>query len=170
MKRAEKVKEVQAPEECREGAGEGAEREALELWASLIRVTECVRASVAADLAPEHALALEDVALLMRLSEAPEQRLRMADVSRSLVLSKSGATRLIDRLSDRGLVERAPCANDRRVVYAGLTERGRETLREAAPALRAGLVDHLWRHLGSREAANIRSGLDRILAAEDIDA
>ena len=91
----------------------------------------------------------------------------MADVSRSLVLSKSGATRLIDRLAERGLVERAACPSDRRVVYAGLTPDGRDALREAAPALRAGLVAHLGRHLDARETGTVRAALDRILDGEE---
>jgi DNA-binding MarR family transcriptional regulator len=153
-------------EECSGGAATDEERAALQLWASLVRATDIVRASLSAELAPRCGLAPEDIELLTRLSEAPEQRLRMADVSRSLLLSKSGATRLIDRLAERGLVERAACPSDRRVVYASLTSGGREALREAGPALRAGLVAHLGRHLGAHEAEAVRAALDRILTGE----
>lgn len=152
--------------ECGEGAVTDAERATLELWSGLVRVTDAVRASLSAELSPEYGLAPEDIELLMRLAEQPEQRLRMAEVSRSLVLSKSGATRLVDRLAERGLVERAACPEDRRVVYAGLTPAGRDALREAAPALRAGLVAHLGRHLDARESKSVRAALDRVLLAE----
>ena len=97
------------------------------------RVTGTVHALLAERLAVELGMLPEEVDLLMRLEEAPEQRLRMADVSRSLRLSKSGVTRLVDRLAERGLVERAACPSDRRVVYAGLTDEGRRAVVAAAP-------------------------------------
>ena len=90
----------------------------------------------------------------------------MVEVSRSLLLSKSGVTRLVDRLEQRGLVERAPCPEDRRVVYTTLTERGRQAFDEADPLLVASVAEHLGRHLGTREVAAIRRGLSTILAAE----
>jgi DNA-binding MarR family transcriptional regulator len=72
----------------------------------------------------------------MRLEEAPEQRLRMADLSRSLQLSKSGVTRLVDRLAERRMVARAACPGDRRVVCAGFTDTGRRTLADRlSPAI-----------------------------------
>ena len=85
----------------------------------------------------------EEAELLARLDEAPEQRLRMADISRSLRLSKSGVTRLVDRLADRGLVIRAACPSDRRVVYTGLTDEGRRAAAAAAPAVAAGVAEQL---------------------------
>ena len=66
-----------------------------------------MRARLAELLDAELGILPEEADLLVRLAEAPEQRLRMADVSRSLRLSKSGVTRLVDRLAERGLVVRA---------------------------------------------------------------
>ena len=109
------------------------EQAALGLWTDLLRVTGTMRALLAERLAVDLGMLPEEVDLLMRLEEAPERRLRMADVSRSLLLSKSGVTRLVDRLVERGLVERAACPSDRRVVYAGLTDEGRRAVAEAAP-------------------------------------
>jgi len=74
----------------------------------------------------------------------------MADVSRALRLSKSGVTRLVDRLAGRGLVVRAACPSDRRVVYAGLTDEGRRAAAAAAPALAAGVVRQLAGRLSPR--------------------
>lgn len=142
------------------------ERADLGLWTDLVRATAAVRARLAERLDTGLGLVPEDVELLMRLEEAPEQRLRMADVSRSLQLSKSGVTRLVDRLGARGLVERAACPSDRRVVYAGLTGDGRRALEEAAPLLRVGLVEHLGRHLRPRELDAVRAALGKIVAAE----
>jgi DNA-binding MarR family transcriptional regulator len=90
----------------------------------------------------------------------------MVEVSRSLLLSKSGVTRLVDRLEQRGLVERASCPDDRRVVYTTLTERGRQAFDKADPLLVASVAEHLGRHLDAQELAAMRRSLSTILAAE----
>jgi DNA-binding MarR family transcriptional regulator len=141
-------------------------REALELWADLLRVTELLHARVTEDLLAGQSLTPEEVELLVQLSRAPEARLRMLEVSRSLLLSKSGVTRLVDRLEERGLVTRAACPEDRRVVYATLTEPGRDVLDEARPLLAAAVAEHLGRHLSSARIATVRRALRAVLAAE----
>ena len=100
------------------------ERAAAELWAELTRVHGAVRGSLGAYLEGETGLLPEDADLLVLLAQAPEQRMRMVDVSAALRLSKSGVTRLVDRLAEQGLVVRAACPKDRRVIYAGLTQGG----------------------------------------------
>jgi len=160
---------VSEPEDepCSSGAdlGERA-REALDLWAALLRVTNTIHARVTEDLIGL-GITPEEVELLMRLSRAPEERLRMVEVSRSLLLSKSGVTRLVDRLEQRGLVERASCPEDRRVVYTTLTERGRQAFNKADPLLAAAVAEHLGCHLGAQEIAAMQKGLRKVLAAED---
>src|SRR5450756_436479 len=142
------------------------EQAALGLWTDLLRVTGTMRALLAERLAVDLGMLPEEVDLLMRLEEAPERRLRMADVSRSLLLSKSGVTRLVDRLAERGLVERAACPSDRRVVYAGLTAEGRRAVAEAAPLLVAGVVENLGRYLAENELNGVRQSLRTILASQ----
>jgi DNA-binding MarR family transcriptional regulator len=149
-----------------DASGSGEERAALQLWVDLVRVTDTLRPRLTASLTAAHGLTPEEVELLVRLSEAPEQRLRMIEVSRSLVLSKSGVTRMIDRLVERGLVERAACPSDRRVVYAGLTDEGRRVVAEAAPLLVAGVVENLGRYLAENELNGVRHSLRTILASQ----
>ena len=112
------------------------ERAAAELWAELSRVHGAVRGSLGAYLEGETGLLPEDADLLVLLAQAPEQRMRMVDVSAALRLSKSGVTRLVDRLAEQGLVVRAACPKDRRVIYAGLTEEGRATAQSRGPGRR----------------------------------
>jgi DNA-binding MarR family transcriptional regulator len=142
------------------------ERAALDLWTDLVRVTGTVRGRLAERLAAQGDLLPEEVDLLMKLDEAPEQRLRMADVSRSTQLSKSGVTRLVDRMGARGLIERAACPSDRRVVYAGLTDEGRRVLIEAGSLFVASIVEHLAGHLTRAELSSLRRGLGKVLTAE----
>ena len=142
------------------------ERQALDLWRDLLRVTTTIHARVSEDLVGGAGITPEEVELLMRLRRAPQERLRMVEVSRSLLLSKAGVTRLIDKLEQQGLVRRASCHDDRRVVYATLTERGREVFGETGPIMAAAAVAHLSRHLGAQEIAAMRRGLGKVLTAE----
>ena len=138
------------------------ERAALGLWDGLTGAALTMRARLAELLDAEFGILPEEADLLLRLSEAPEQRLRMADVSRALRLSKSGVTRLVDRLAERGLVVRAACPSDRRVVYAGLTDEGRRTAAAAAPALAAGVAQQLAGRLTSADLDRLTASLRRL--------
>jgi DNA-binding MarR family transcriptional regulator len=138
------------------------ERSALGLWDGLTGAALILRAGVAELLDGELGILPEEADLLLRLSEAPEQRLRMADVSRALRLSKSGVTRLVDRLAERGLVVRAACPSDRRVVYAGLTDEGRRAAAAAAPALAAGVARQLAGRLSPEDLDLLTASLRRL--------
>ena len=129
-----------------------------------------MRARLADLLDAELGVLPEEADLLLRLAEAPEQRLRMADVSRSLRLSKSGVTRLVDRLAERGLVVRAACPSDRRVVYAGLTDEGRRTAAAAAPALAAGVAEQFAGRLSPKDLDQLTASLRRLTDTEEAGA
>ena len=64
----------------------------------------------------------------MYLGDAPAGKLRMGELADRLLLSRSGITRLVDRLARQGLIERERCEDDGRGYYARLTPLGRETL------------------------------------------
>ncbi len=71
--------------------------------------------------------------VLMRLARSPEHRLRMTDLAAQAALSTSGATRVVDRLEQAGLVERQTCRSDRRGFFAALTEAGLERVAALLP-------------------------------------
>ncbi len=142
------------------------QRAALDLWDELTGAQLTMRARLAGVLDDALGLLPEEADLLLLLSQAPEQRLRMVDVSGPLRLSKSGVTRLVDRLVERGLVVRAPCPKDRRVVYAGLTDQGRKSAAAAAPALAAGVAQQLAGRLSPQELDHLTASLRRLAAEE----
>jgi DNA-binding MarR family transcriptional regulator len=152
------------------GAAEGSvdvaiaerERAVVALWGELSRAADLVRSRLARCLEAGPGLAPEEVELLMVLAAAPEGRLRMIDVSESLRLSKSGVTRLVDRLAERGLVLRAACPSDRRVVYAGLTDQGTSVLDSAAPLFVSGLMEQLGGRLAADQMERLRHDLSAI--------
>ena len=142
------------------------EQALLALWSELTQATDRVRAGLVRALDDGSGLAPEEVEVLMLLAAAPEGRLRMIDVSEALRLSKSGVTRLIDRLQERGLVLRAACPTDRRVVWAGLTDDGVSTLDSAAPVFVAGLMEQLGERLDADRVERLRADLREIASCE----
>ncbi len=84
------------------------------------------------DLRAEAGMSLADYSALLQLAEAPGRRLRMSDLAMGIFLSRSGVTRLIDRLQADGLVARNQCLSDGRGAEAVLTDKGLATLRTAS--------------------------------------
>jgi DNA-binding MarR family transcriptional regulator len=80
--------------------------------------------------------------ILANLERAPNYRLRMKALADSILLSRSGLTRLLDRMAAAGLVIREPCLEDLRDTYVSLTDRGRHALVNAAPGREAGIERH----------------------------
>jgi DNA-binding MarR family transcriptional regulator len=100
------------------------------------RVTRCLEG----DLIAEQRLTLAAYDVLEALTEAPEQRLRMTELADVVLLSRSGVTRLVDRLERLGLVRRVRVDSDGRGVQAVITERGEGRLRMAASTHRHGVA------------------------------
>ncbi|MBI2762735.1 MAG: winged helix-turn-helix transcriptional regulator [Chloroflexi bacterium] len=105
------------------------------------------------DLRDRHALSLQEYETLLHLAEAPDHRLRMGRLADSLLLSKSGVTRLVDRLVDDGLVERSSCSSDARGAEAALTGTGLARLRSAAPTHLAGIRNHFYGAIDTADLA-----------------
>src|SRR3954451_20972768 len=95
-------------------------------WHAFIHAHTRVVRKLEAELEAEQGLTLPAYEVLAHLSEAPDGRLRMRDLASFAVLTPSGLTRLVDKLARDGLVERARCLSDARVVYAVVTADGRE--------------------------------------------
>src|ERR671930_2034919 len=101
-------------------------------WVALLRAHAATTRALSAQLVADHGLTINDYECLLNLARAEDRRMRRVDLAESLLLTASGVTRLLDGLEQAGLVERAACESDRRVVYAVLTEAGRERLRAAS--------------------------------------
>ncbi|TYK50525.1 MarR family winged helix-turn-helix transcriptional regulator [Actinomadura decatromicini] len=84
------------------------------------------------DLKTKHGLSVSEYEILVRLSEAPERRLRMAELAENASQSRSRLSHTCSRLESKGLVKRDSCPNDKRGVYAHLTDEGFAALDRAA--------------------------------------
>jgi DNA-binding MarR family transcriptional regulator len=96
----------------------------LEAWIRFLRAHSSLTRQLSASLERDHGLTLNDFDVLVQLAYAPNRRLRRVDLARSVLLSASGITRLLDGLERAGWVAKGTCTGDARVTYAVLTETG----------------------------------------------
>jgi DNA-binding MarR family transcriptional regulator len=101
--------------------------------------------------------------VLIELYEVPGQRLRMHELAERVVLSRSGLTRLVDRLEAEGLLLRDRSGTDRRGAYAVITEQGIAALRRTWPIYARGIAEYFAQWLTLEEAQLLESAFGRIL-------
>lgn len=117
------------------------------------------------ELRAEHDLSLPEYDALLQLAQAPDRRLRMSRLADRVLLSRSGVTRLIDRLEADGSVERTQCAHDARGAEAVLTDAGMTRLRAASRTHLAGIDRYFLSQVDAGELADIQRTLDRVARA-----
>lgn len=130
-------------------------------WRAFLEVNRLLMAELDRQLSQDAGLSLADYEILVRLGDAPERRLRMSELADATLFSRSRLSHAISRLEGLGWVQRTACPEDKRGLFAELTDAGWATLRRAAPghvrAVRAHLFDQLTpvqaRHLGEIAAA-----------------
>jgi DNA-binding MarR family transcriptional regulator len=103
--------------------------------------------------------------VLLELSAAPEQRLRMHELASAVVLSRSGLTRLVDRLEKAGLLRREPDPADGRGSFAVLTDVGAGMRERMWPVYARGIAEHFGAHVSDEEAEVLTRALGRVRAA-----
>jgi DNA-binding MarR family transcriptional regulator len=126
----------------------------MRAWRSFIESVSELMAALESDLA-QYGLNNGDYEVLVRLSDAEGQHMRMCDLAGALHLSPSGLTRRLDGLVKSGLVQRVACPGDRRVMFASLTEAGREKLAAAAPDHVASVRQHFFKGLTKEQVREL---------------
>jgi DNA-binding MarR family transcriptional regulator len=131
----------------------------LRAWVAFLQAHAVVTRRLEAELQAERGLSLAEYDALVQLAVADGRRLRMSELAERVVLSRSGVSRLVDRLEGDGLVARRACPTDARGSWAELTPAGLDRLRTAAPVHLRGVDEHFL----SPIAAADREGLVRAL-------
>jgi len=134
----------------------------LEAWRSFLRSHARVTRLLDAELTAECDLPLGSYEVLVHLNEAPGRTLRMTDLADRVLLSRSGLTRLVDRLEGDGLIRRESCPSDARGTNAVLTDLGLARLKAAAPVHLRGVREHVIDVLSPEEIATLADALGRI--------
>jgi DNA-binding MarR family transcriptional regulator len=104
----------------------------LDVWRTFLQAHARLFRRLDDELRQEHGLSLPEYEALVHIGRAPERRVRMSQLAQQVLLSKSGVTRLVDRLVADGFVERSACSSDARGAEAVLTAAGLKRLRAAA--------------------------------------
>ncbi len=140
-------------------------QEQLRAWKAFLRAHAVLTRLLEGELEREHDLPLASYDVLVQLSEAPAG-LRMSELAGAVLLSRSGLTRLVDRLEREGLVERRSCPSDARGTLAVLTGAGTDRLRTAAPAHLRGVAEHFAAAYDDAEVAVLTTLLERLSGPE----
>ncbi len=137
-----------------------------EAWPLFLKTYSALIEQLGRELEAERNLPLTWFDVLIQLNKTDEGRMPMHELADSVLLSKSGVTRLVDRMTRAGLVTRESCETDRRVVYASLTPKGRTAFDKAAPVHFRGIKEHFSDHLTATERKTLQSVLKKLLDAQ----
>lgn len=134
----------------------------LAAWRAFLGAHAVAIGRIERDLGAAGVIPLTWYDVLIELREAREGRLRLHELADAVLLSRSGLTRLLDRLETAGLLRREPDPTDRRGAFAVLTDEGLAALRRAWPVYARGIAAHFARHLSDEDAQALTAILERV--------
>jgi len=129
-------------------------------WQAFLDAQAALLRRLEAELVEKEDMTLGEYDVLIQLGIAPTRRLRMTELSERVRLSRSGLTRLVDRLVQDGLVKRGRCASDRRGTFAILTPAGTARLRHAQPVHLRGIREHFGKRLSAAQLSAVAEALE----------
>jgi DNA-binding MarR family transcriptional regulator len=133
-------------------------------WGGFLRAHRSLVAELDEELRREHGLPLTSYDVLVQLENAPGRQLRMSELADAVLLSRSGLTRLVERLQRKHLLERRECADDARGAFAVLTDEGAAALRKARKTHLAGVRTRFLERFDEKELERLGQAWDRVLA------
>jgi DNA-binding MarR family transcriptional regulator len=137
-------------------------RRGLEAWVALLRAHATLMRQLESDLEKETGLALADFDVLAQLADAGGQ-LRMTELADRALISRSGMTRRVARLTDEGLVRRANATADARGVVVALTDAGIARLTETAPIHLRAIKKFFVERLDDKELEVLERALSKVI-------
>ncbi|MFD6097891.1 MarR family winged helix-turn-helix transcriptional regulator [Nocardiopsis flavescens] len=140
------------------------------VWRGFLRVNAWIYDELEHDLRERGGLGLIEYGILVHLSEAPGRRMRMRALADSVIVSKSRLSHQIARLERGGLVRKEECTDDRRGLWAVLTDEGSLLLDRVAPGHAARVRALLFDRLGPRRTAALEDVLTALEADGDAPA
>lgn len=135
-------------------------------WWAVLRSSTLVLRELGNDMQGD-GLALEWFDVLINVSGYPEEVMPLSSLADNVVLSRSGLTRLLDRMEAAGLVERRLSKTDRRRFDVALTTAGRQEFDRVWPGHRQAVRDRYLRHLTKDEMKTIHHALAKVVEANE---
>jgi DNA-binding MarR family transcriptional regulator len=134
-------------------------------WIGFLRAHHVLVGELDDELRRAHDLPLTSFDVLVQLDLSDEGQLRMSELADAVLLSRSGLTRLVERLESKGLLERRECTEDARGAYAVLTDTGRERLAEARTTHLSGVRRLFLERFDEKELESLGGLWQRVLPA-----
>lgn len=135
----------------------------LQVFGQFLRAHQQVSEALNKSLMEDRGISLAWYDVLFQLSASEEGRLRLQDLADRVLYSRSGLTRLIDRMENAGLVSREPCPQDKRGTFAVLTPEGKRALRRAAATHLRGIEEYFFSRLSDEQVEVLGSAMDDVL-------
>jgi DNA-binding MarR family transcriptional regulator len=132
-------------------------------WHTFLRAHSVVIRALERKMEEEQHLPLNWFDVLAWLSHAPDGRLRMQVLAKSIYLSNSGLTRLLNRMAAAGFIERQNCPDDRRGWYAVITAKGRKAFERAFPGNVREIEEHFIHRFNDDEIEVLNDLLSRLI-------
>jgi DNA-binding MarR family transcriptional regulator len=142
----------------------------IEPWRAFLQAHARITRRLDEELRAEHDLSLAEYDALLTIADAPDRRIRMRQLADRVILSKSGVTRLIDRLVLDGLVQRDACLSDARGAEAVLTTAGLDRLRRASRTHLRGIDEHFLSAIEEADLSVIQRSMRAISERAGADA
>lgn len=153
---------LDAPTAAPASAAVVADEPGIGAWRSFLTAHARITRRLDEELQAAHGLSLAEYDAMLQIAHAPGRRVRMNVLAERVILSRSGITRLVDRLEADGSVERVACASDARGQEAVLTPDGLERLRTAAGTHLDGVRRYFLDRLDPGAIAGLEASLSRV--------
>lgn len=144
--------------------------DAIDALRASARIRALVMDQIAKEVEEQEGIPFDWFEVLARIAEEPDERIKMADLANWTLHSKSGMTRLFDRIEKAGLACRTTSEEDRRIVFATLTDRGHALLERIMEPVTDIVIERFASHITREEGAFITQTLNRVLAANDVES
>ncbi len=135
-------------------------------WAGFIRAHASIVKELDAELQAAHGLPLSSYDVLVQLSLAQDGRMQMFELAEAVHLSRSGLTRLVDRLERQGLLERNRGEQDPRQVFACITRSRLKRLAETTPTHLAGVRRRFLERLSQTQVEQLAVVWNKLLESK----
>jgi DNA-binding MarR family transcriptional regulator len=137
----------------------------VSVFGTFLRAHQQVSEALNKNLVSERGISLPWYDVLFQLSLAEGGRLRLQDLAERVLYSRSGLTRLVDRMETAGLISREPCPQDKRGTFAVLNVLGKRELRRSAPTHLRGIEEFFFSKLSDEDAEQLGRAMSKVLAA-----
>jgi DNA-binding MarR family transcriptional regulator len=136
----------------------------LQMWRSFVSAHFSVVKYLERRMQEQHGLRLAWWDVMQQLADGPKQGLRMSELADLVLLTRSGITRLVDRMITAGLVDREPCPGDRRGYFAVITQKGKDTIEKVGPDHSKDAWEVFLGHITQEEAELLGKVFSRVLS------